>query len=221
MRCFSDRNEAGVELAKALSKHKEKHPLVMGLLRGGVLVAYPVWKELGGDLDVMPLKKLQAPQSPELAIGAIGEGKTVYLNMLLIRQLGVTEEYIDEEVAERCGDLLEEIERYRKGASRIPLKNRLVILVDDGLATGATMIASVQVASTQEPASIVVAVPVGSSEIVEKIRNMSEVSEVVCLQTPEDFGAVGQFYEDFQQVTDEEMLAFLHQIRRLDLSRSR
>jgi predicted phosphoribosyltransferase len=220
MRNFADRTEAGLQLGKALSTYKRRDPLIMGLLRGGVLVAHPVWEGLGGDLDVLPLKKLRAPENPELAIGAIGEGEAVYLNMPLIGQLGLTEEYIDEEVAERCGDLLEEIRLYRDGVPRVSPKDRLVILVDDGLATGATMTASIQVASAQDPASIVVAVPTGSPEAVEKIRNMPEVSEVVCLSTPKDFGAVGQFYKDFKQVTDEEILALLSQVRRSNLSSS-
>ncbi|MBI4209802.1 MAG: phosphoribosyltransferase [Deltaproteobacteria bacterium] len=218
MRSFADRAEAGRQLGKALSAYKVENPLTVGLLRGGVLVAHPVWEELGWDLDVMPLKKLRAPENPELAIGAIGEGEAVYLNMPLIQQLGVKEEYIDDEVAGRYGDLFEEIQLYRHGVPRISPKNRLVILVDDGLATGATMIASIQVASAQNPASIVVAVPTGSPDTVEKIRNMKEVSEVVCLWMPEDFGAVGQCYKDFKQVTDKEVLALLHQVRHSNLS---
>lgn len=214
MKRFLDRRDAGERLAKELRSYRGKNPVVIGLPHGGVVVAFSVWERLGGDFDVFALKKLRAPNQPELGIGAIGQEGALYLNRTLIGQIGISEKYLSEEIASRKEELQEESMYYRERFPPVPLKDRVGILVDDGLATGATMMAAIQVVATRGPRSIIVAVPIGAPESVERIRIESQVSKVYCLEAPDDFSAVGQFYKNFQQVTDEEVLHCLQKARK-------
>ena len=206
---FDDRIQAGQQLARALEKFRASNPLILALPRGGVLVGAEIARKLGCQLDVLFVKKLRAPDNPELALGAIGEDANAFVNRGIAQAVEADRVYIDHEIKERHGEIKQQSRAYRKVRPRVPPANRTVLLVDDGLATGASMTAAVQAISLSRPQRIVVAVPVGSPEAFQTLRSMPEVADVVCLSTPEWFGGVGQFYQDFTQVSDEEVMEIL------------
>ncbi len=206
---FRDRIEAGQKLAQALEHFRADRPLVLGLPRGGVVVGAEVARALACDLDVLLVKKLRAPGDSELAIGALCEEGRPWLNKELVHLTGADRHYLDAEIAERAREMTEQSRRYRKTKPRVPPDGRTVILVDDGLATGATMIAAAQAVSTFAPRNIIVAVPVGPPDTVAAIRKLPQVHAVECLHAPLWFGGVGQFYDDFTQVEDEEVMDIL------------
>jgi predicted phosphoribosyltransferase len=208
---FKDRAEAGRALAHVLKKYDAENPLVLGLPRGGVVVGAEIARARDWDFDVMLVKKLRAPDNPELALGAVGEDGHTYVNHEIKRMTGAEDDYLDAEVRERMAELSEQRERYRISKAKIPPTNRAVILVDDGLATGATMIAAVQTTALENPRQIVIAVPVGSPEAVAALEDMEEVSEVICLEMPPFFRGVAQAYADFTQVSDEEVVEILEE----------
>lgn len=199
---FRDRNEAGRALAGALKAYRGRSDvLVLALPRGGVPVAAEVAAALGAELDLLIVRKLGAPGQPELAMGAIASGGVRVLNRDVIASLGIREHAI-EEVARRE---LQEIERreqvYRGARPRPVIQGRCVILVDDGIATGATMRAGIEALRRQKPAQLVVATPVAPPDTVARLRSVAD--EVVCLATPEQFWAIGQWYIEFPQLSDE------------------
>lgn len=205
---FADRTEAGQRLAKALSAYAGRQDLlVLALPRGGVPVAWEVAQALGAELDLMIVRKLGVPWQPELALGAIASGGARVLNQDVVSTLGLSEQAI-EEIARKEAQELARRERAYRGERPFPeVYGRTVILVDDGLATGATMRAAVAALKQLQPTAIVVAVPVAPPDTVAKLRE--EVDEVVCLATPENFYAVGQWYVDFSQISDEEVRKLL------------
>ena len=206
---FKDRQDAGRRLSLALEKFRAPRPAILGLPRGGVVVGAEVARALDGDLDVVLVKKLRAPGNPELALGAVSEDGRAYWNREVTGLIGVAETYLQEEVAERRAELASQQRRYRAVRPRIPLTGRTVILVDDGLATGATMIAAVQATALAQPARLIVAVPVSPPEVARRIGEMEQVTEFICLDTPWGFQGVGQFYDDFTQVEDETVIEIL------------
>jgi putative phosphoribosyl transferase len=206
---FKDRMDAGHKLALLLEEYRLSRPLALALPRGGVVVGAAVARELKCELDVLLVKKLRAPDNPELALGAVGEGGQSYLNNEIVRMLNVDQAYIDREIKERCLEMQRQRDLYRKAKPRISPAGRTTILVDDGLATGATMIAAVQTTAVARPQQLIVAVPISSIEAKDMLETMEQVDRVVCLSTPEWFGGVGQFYEDFAQVSDEEVIEIL------------
>lgn len=205
---FRDRVEAGRDLAARLADHQElAHPVVLGLPRGGVPVAAEVAARLAAPLDVFVVRKLGAPEQPELAMGAIASGGVRVLNRGVVRHLGISAAAIEEVAGRELTELARREREYRGDRPAVRLGDRTVILVDDGLATGATMRAAVQAVRAMGPARIVVAVPVGAPE---SCRLVSEVAdEVVCLHAPSAFGAVGAYYTDFRQTTDDEVRRLL------------
>ncbi|MBM3889000.1 MAG: phosphoribosyl transferase [Verrucomicrobia bacterium] len=206
---FADRKDAGRKLAKALQSYASRRPLVLGLPRGGVVVAAEVARALGGELDVMFVKKLGAPGNPELAIGAIGEDGHRFLNEHVAQMTGADEDYLAELAAKRLAEIEKQARHYRAVRPKASPTGRVCMLVDDGLATGATMIAAIQTTAVAKPARIVVAVPGGPDDTMEKIKAMREVTDVVCLETPVWFSGVSQLYDDFRQVEDDEVVALL------------
>ncbi|MBI5587953.1 MAG: phosphoribosyltransferase [Deltaproteobacteria bacterium] len=206
---FTDRKEAGEFLAKELAGYAGKKPVVVGLPRGGVVVAAEVAKGLGADLDVIMAGKLRAPYNPELAIGAVTEDGHAFLNDLAVRSLGVTDDYLDKEKSERLKTVTERLKLYRSVKKKVALGGRTVIIVDDGLATGSTMISAVQAARASGSATIIVAVPGGPQDTVDRLKTMDEIDEVVCPLVPEMFFAVSQLYLDFRQVEDDEVVRIL------------
>jgi putative phosphoribosyl transferase len=205
---FVDRRDGGKKLAAALGAYAGvPGVVVLALPRGGVPIGYEVARALGAPLDVFIVGKLGFPDHPELAMGAIASGGAGVLNEDLIRKSGIS----DEEVARVAAREVEEIARrereYRGSRSALDVRGRTVILVDDGLATGATMRAAVLALREQGPARLVVGVPVAAPASCRDMRSIAD--EVVCAITPEPFGAVGLWYEDFEQTTDAEVRELL------------
>jgi putative phosphoribosyl transferase len=205
---FEDRHDAGRRLAERLLPYARRpDALVLALPRGGVPVAYELAKALDLPLDVFSVRKLGAPGHEELALGAIGSGGGYYLNIPVIRSLDVNANEI-RDVIDRERHELERRERlYRDNRPRPEIHGKIAILVDDGLATGASMRAAITALRRLDPAQIVVAVPVAPIEVCTELRN--EIDDLVCYQTPYPFDAVGLWYRDFSQTTDEEVRRLL------------
>ena len=209
---YADRREAGVELADQLSALRGRDDVVvLGLPRGGVPVAYEVAVALGAPLDVFVVRKLGVPGHAELAMGAIASGGVRVMNEDVLAWYSMPEAAI-EQVAHAEGLELERREReYRNDQPLVNVEGRIVVLVDDGLATGSTMRAAVQAVRMLAPARIVVAVPVGAADTCRALAATAD--DVVCARTPEPFSAVGLWYRDFSQTTDEEVRELLEQSR--------
>lgn len=209
---FRDRAEGGRYLAARLNAYRDRpDTLVLALPRGGVPVAFEVARALRAPLDVFLVRKLGVPGHEELAMGAIATGGVRVLNDEVVRAIGLSDTVI-ERVAEReAQELLRRERSYRPDRPAPDVQNRAVILIDDGLATGATMRAAVRAVRQQQPARLVVAVPVASEETCRQFREAGEADEVVCALTPEPFLAVGYWYDDFSQTTDEEVRDLLAQ----------
>jgi predicted phosphoribosyltransferase len=206
---FRDRSDAGRRLAKALSSYKDRHPVVLALPRGGVPVAAEVAAVLDAPLDLILVRKIGVPTQPELAMGAIVDGTApiVVRNEEVIELSGTTSDEFDA----ACASELEEIERRRQlyigDRARAEITGQVVIVIDDGIATGATTRAALQAIRNRKPKELVLAVPVAPPDTITKLRG--EVDALICLETPELFGAIGYFYRDFRQVSDQEVVAIL------------
>ena len=204
---FRDRREAGQLLAERLAPLRDEHPVVLALPRGGVPVAAEVARSLGAPLDVIVVRKLGLPFQPELGFGAIGEGGIRVLDTDLVRKAGLTErELADVEAHERT-ELMRRVRRYRGDRPPMPITGRTVVIVDDGLATGGTAHVAVQVARAQGARRIILAVPVAPPETVTRLQSVAD--QVVSLISPSRFVAVGQWYDDFAQTSDDEVAALL------------
>jgi predicted phosphoribosyltransferase len=209
-RPFANRREAGVELASKLRQYAGRGDLVvLALPRGGVPVAFEVAEALGAPLDIFLVRKLGLPGHPELAMGAIASGDVRVLNEDVVRWYGVPPHAIEAVARQEQAELERREREYRRGRPLIDLRGKTVILVDDGLATGSTMKAAVQAARLHAPAQVVVAVPVGAPSSCEEFAEITD--ETVCARTPEPFSAVGQWYYDFSQTTDEEVRQLLEE----------
>ena len=214
MNKFTDRKDAGRKLARALQKYEgRKNLIVLGLPRGGVPVAYEVAKALSCPLDVFLVRKLGTPQNPELAMGAIASGNVRVMNEDVVRRSGVSEEEINR-VAEKEREALQKREdRYRGARPGIDLKGKTIILVDDGLATGATMRAAVRALKEHQPEKIVAAVPTAPPNTCQAFE--SEVQEIICLEKPRPFFGVGGSYQNFSQTSNEEVRQYLEQAEKM------
>lgn len=205
---FADRTEAGKMLGEALSDYAGKTDVVvLGLPRGGVPVAYEVAKALAAPLDLWLVRKLGVPGQEELAMGAMAGKDTRVLNQEIINLLNIDQASLNATIVKEQAELERRNRLYRQGMPPPDIQGKTIILVDDGLATGATMRASIVSLRHAGAARIIVAVPVAAASASEKIRK--EADEVVCLYMPEPFYGVGQWYDDFSQTTDEEVLALL------------
>lgn len=210
---FEDRTDAGKQLAQVLKRYHASDVVVLALPRGGVPVAAEIARELGAPLDILIVRKVGVPYRPELAMGAVMDGSQIMTvrNDDVIRSHGISEEEFQNE----CTKAIEEIDRrrHRYSGKRAPIDiaARTVILVDDGIATGATVRVAILALKEHRPRSIIVAVPVGASETVEALRQ--DVDAVVCLEEPVALEAVGAHYGDFPQVTDQEVLEWLSSSR--------
>ena len=207
---FADRVDAGRCLAAALEPFRTRNPVVLALPRGGVPIGYHVARALGAPLDVIVVRKLGAPGHEELAVGAIARG-AAYIDWPIVRQLGVSQAYLDQVTAAEERELERRERAYRQGRAALPIEGRTVILVDDGLATGATLRAALSAVRSERPARIVVAVPVGAPESVARFREMAD--DVVCLEMPPDFRAVSLSYDDFSPTSDAEVVECLEAAR--------
>jgi putative phosphoribosyl transferase len=209
-RAFANRTEAGRLLVEKLVKYAGRDDvIVLGLPRGGVPVAFEVAQRLGAPLDVFIVRKLGVPGFEELAAGAIASGGVRVLNEDVMRSIPHADEAIDAVTAREIAELERREQIYREGRPPPELRDRIVILVDDGLATGATMRAAVKALRQSDAAKIVVAVPVGPPDTCHELEERAD--ETICLSTPEFFQAVGQYYEDFSQTSDEDVRELLRQ----------
>jgi len=209
MAYFSDRVDAGKRLAQALRDFAGKNALVLAIPRGGVVIGYEIAKALNLSLDVIIPRKVGAPDNPELAIGAMTEDGTIILDDELVRYLGVSKEYIKEESERQKSEIKRRLQKYRQNEPYPELKGRDVINVDDGIATGSTMKAALASVKNKGAKTVTIAIPVGPPSTIFELRKQAD--EVVCPCTPEYFQAIGQFYTDFNQTTDEEVIQLLKQ----------
>jgi predicted phosphoribosyltransferase len=203
---FADRQDAGRQLAKALSAYKGKNPLILAIPRGAVPMGKTIAELLEGELDVVLVRKLTSPYSSEFALGAIDESGWAYIADYAA-SAGGTVEYLEREKQRQMATLRERRAQYTPLHPPVDPAGRIVIIIDDGLATGSTMIAALHATRAKNPARLICAVPVSPPDTLEKIRPLCD--ELVCLSAPEYFQAVGQFYQDFNQVSDEEVIEIL------------
>jgi putative phosphoribosyl transferase len=210
---FSDRHDAGRQLAARLAGFKDAQTVVLALVRGGLPVGFEVAKALGAALDIVLVRKLGAPHQPELAIGAIvdGDEPEIVTNADIVQMLGVRPEYIKEIAAQELAEIERRRRTYLGHRPRVALKGKDVIVVDDGIATGATIRAALRSIRRQQPRRLVLAVPVAPPSAIEALKD--EVDDLVCLLAPDEFGAVGAFYRDFRQVDDAEVIDLLGRAR--------
>jgi putative phosphoribosyl transferase len=208
-RYFRNRLDAGARLAERLDQYRGKDALVLGIPRGGVPVAAEVARCLDADLDIIVARKLGAPRQPELAMGAVTANGGRFLNEEIVQALAISQTYLNKAIAELMAEARRREERFRGAQPMGRVTDRIVIVVDDGLATGATMRAAVRSVRKQHPARLVVAVPVGSHEACAALRK--EADELVCLYEPEPFWAVGLYYEQFAPTEDSEVQQLLEE----------
>jgi predicted phosphoribosyltransferase len=207
---FANRREAGAELARRLDRfHGRDDVVVLALPRGGVPVAHEVARILNAPLDVFIVRKLGVPHHPELAMGAIASGGVRVLNENVLGWYGIPQEDIERVTGLEKGELERREKLYREGRRPLLLQGRTVLLIDDGLATGSTMKAAVEAVRLHAPSRVVVAVPVGAAETCQAFKDVAD--DVVCVRTPEPFSAVGLWYRDFSQTTDDEVKALLRE----------
>ena len=204
---FADRYQAGRRLAEELRSFADEDVVVLGLPRGGVPVASEVAQALDAPLDVIVVRKLGVPYHPELAMGAIGEGGARVINRSVVENAGVSEVELGEVEARESQELERRSTRFRAGRERLDVTGRTVLVVDDGIATGATVLAACDVARAQGATRVVVAAPVAPAGTAERLADVAD--DVVILHTPSGFLGVGQFYDDFTQTADDEVVELL------------
>ena len=210
-RLFRDRKDGGRQLATRLRSYVDASPIVLGLPRGGVPVAYEVARALGAPLDVCVVRKIGAPIQPELGIGAVSEEGALYVNSHTMDAVGVSEEELAELIATKRAEVEERVQRFRRGAPPLDVRGKTVIVVDDGIATGGTARAALRCLRARGADRIVLAVPVAATESLEELASLAD--EVVCLHSEEPFFAVGLWYDDFTTTTDDDVVALLDRAR--------
>jgi putative phosphoribosyl transferase len=212
---FVDRSEAGRQLARALRHLRAEQPIILALPRGGVVVGFEVAKALDAILDLLLIRKIGAPDQPELAIAAVVDGASpqVVVNEDLAASIGVDQRYMAEQKALKLKEIERLRERYLAWRPKLDISGASAIVVDDGIATGATMKAALAALRKVGPRHLILAVPVAPRDTVQALR--TEVDELFCLETPEPFRAVGAHYVDFREVTDEEVVELLRRAWRL------
>ncbi len=196
---FNNRVDAAKKLVKNMEWLKEEEPVILAIPRGGVIIGNIISSELGVKLDIIVSRKIGAPHNPELAIGAVTPDGSYFSNVDITRMLNVSQKYIDLEILEQIKEIERRLMKFR-GTKEYHLEGRTVILVDDGIATGATMFIAIQWVKKQKPKQIIVAIPVGPKDIIDKLNET--VDKVIVLQSPLNFNAVGEFYGEFKQVND-------------------
>lgn len=206
---FRDRSEAGRLLAEALKDRVEPPCVVLALPRGGVPVGLEIARSLGCPLDLVMVRKIGAPGQPELALGAVanGEHPVLVVNEDVRRMTGASDAYLESQKEQELAEIARRKARYLAGRAPAPVEGRTAIVVDDGIATGATMLAALRAVRRKGPKKVILAVPVAPPDSLARLSG--EADEIVCLYTPEWFMAVGQFYDDFRQIDDEEVVAAL------------
>lgn len=203
---FSDRRDAGIKLSENLLGFKSDSPMILALPRGGVPVGYEIAKELNADFDIFVVRKIGVPWNPEFGVGAVSEGGIIYLDENTIARLGINKESLSKIIKNEKKEIERQLLLYRSGKPHKYLKNQTVIIVDDGLATGSTARCAIKAVKLLKPRKIIFAAPVCAYDT---SQTLSRSVEIVCHLTPSDLQAVGSYYRDFRQVTDEEVSKFL------------
>lgn len=206
---FHDRRDAGRCLAAELKSYADEHPIVLALPRGGVPVGAEVARALGAELDVWIVRKIGVPWHPELGVGAVAEGGYTHLNQDIIENIGLSQEALATAIATKRREVEERVTKFRAGRPAPRLRGRTVLLVDDGIATGGTVRAVIQSLREQAPKQLVLAVPVAPAATAQVLA--PELDRLVCLRRPRDLYAIGLWYDDFTQVSDDEVIALLAQ----------
>lgn len=206
---FRDRREAGQLLAAELQELKGKNALVLGIPRGGVVVASELAAALDAELDIVLSRKLRTPGQWELAMGSVAEDGKIFLNDTVIQELNVSQALIEQERQVQLAEISRRAAMVRRVRPKAPLEGRIVVVTDDGVATGATTQAALWTARQERPAKLIAAMPVGSPDTIARLSR--DVDEMVCLRAPHSFYAVGQFYRHFEPVEDEDVLAILRE----------
>ncbi|MBI5147497.1 MAG: phosphoribosyltransferase [Thaumarchaeota archaeon] len=196
---FEDRTDAAYKLAKKMEWLKKEDPIILAIPRGGVVTGDVIAAELGVKLDVVVSKKIVAPYNPELAIGAVMHDGSYFPNEDITRMLNVPQNYIDSEIKRLMKEIDRRLMKFR-GSKEYHLEGRTVVLVDDGIATGATMLVAIYWVKKQKPKKLIIAVPVGPKDTIDRLNKVAD--DVIVLYVPVDFGAIGEFYRDFGQVED-------------------
>ena len=212
MAYFANRVDAGKRLTSELRNLIGKNAIVLAIPRGGVVVGYEIAKALNLPLDVIIPRKIGAPDNPELAIGAMTEDGSIILDKNLVSYLGVSQDYIGEASEQQKNEILRRLKLYRGNELYPNLRGKDVIIVDDGIATGSTMKAALASVKNKGARTVIVAVPVGPPSTIDELKKQAD--KVVCPYTPEYFQAIGQFYVDFEQTTDEEVIQLLKQSKK-------
>jgi predicted phosphoribosyltransferase len=207
---FHDRKDAGLQLAQKLGWLKDKDVIVLAIPRGGVVVGDVIAKSLNAKLDVVVPRKLGAPNNPELAMGAVMHDGSSYLNDYVVQTLNIDQEYIRSEINQQVREIERRLELFR-GSKKYVLADKIIVLVDDGIATGATTIVAITWIKKQRPKMVLLATPVAPGEVASMLRQI--VDKLIVLMMPLEFGAVGEFYEDFSQVSDNEVVEILRKYK--------
>lgn len=209
-RIFVDRSDAGFEVGKILEeKYKDKNTLVLGIPRGGVVIAYEVANVLNGELSVVVTKKLSHPSREEFAIGAAAEDGSIYLTSAA---RSIDQEMVKKIFDQQSIEIKSRVERFRKGKPLPEMQNRIVIIADDGIATGSTIVPAIKLCKNRKAAKVIVAAPVSGERYVSEINDLAD--EIVIVEQPPEFYAVGQVYEDFHHLSDEEVIELLDDFER-------
>jgi len=215
---FRDRQEVGQLLAWELRKLPGRNLVVLGIPRGGIIVAQELAQILDAELDVVLAHKLRARGHPELAMGSVAENGKIFLNSEVVAQLGISQHYVEEETAVQLTEIKRRARLVRRMHPRVPLQGKTVIVTDDGVATGATTQAAFWAVRQEKPALLVAAIPVGPEDVVRRLAK--DVDEMVCLRAPRFFSAVGQFYLRFEPVEDADVLKILREEQKKRLAKN-
>lgn len=216
---FHDRNDAGRELANKLIAYTNKpNVLVLGLPRGGVPVAFAVAEKLHAPLDIFIVRKLGVPDYEELAMGALAQGNITIFNQEIVNSMRISQSAINAVIAKEAEELARRNQEYRQNKPFPEITGKIIILIDDGLATGATMRAAITAIKKMHPEKLIVAIPVAAADSYKAIKEL--VDEIICLEIPEPFYAVGSWYVDFSQTTDGEVIALLKQANKFSQNKS-
>lgn len=209
---FLDRMDAGKKLSLELEKFKDENPLILAVPRGGVVTAYETIIKFHFQWDLIIPRKIGAPHNKEFAIGAVSSDGTYFIEENYANMLNVSEEYIQQEVASQIQEIKKRLKKYKESETFPDVKDKTIIIVDDGIATGFTIISAIKSVKKQGAKKIILAVPVSSQEAVSKLKELAD--EVICLLIPDVFYAVGLHYRNFEQTTDEEIFNIMKELRR-------
>lgn len=208
---FLDRKDASEKLSQSLEKFKDEDVIVLAVPRGGLPIAYDTIKSFGLKWDLIIPRKIGAPHNKEVAIGAVSVDGSYFINDHYVEMLDISQDYIEKEVIDQINEIKRRMKEYRGKDTFPDVKDKTAIIIDDGIATGFTILAVVKAVKKQGAKKIILAIPVGPRETIEEFKEL--VDEVICLYIPDDFYAVGSYYLDFKQVTDEEVFRIIKELR--------